>query len=275
MSQAIMTIVMVLVMAVSSLGGMTAEMQEPASFDAKISADVQTLMLMTGNSASMDQEATAAVSDIFSALTLKGTADQEKIELGLFAGEQEETLLTLGAKKDGEAVTVASSLLGSQVIGVSAEEVQAIMEQMGSSVNTAAIGGIPEVDKEQMQKDSAELTEKLTKAFEAKMGETENGEFTVDGIAFTSRTPVNMTYEEAAELLLTSVKELIEKESYQQFLQAMQQSQNQDLAAEIDKAIEKIRNGEAEKFDTFELAAYADALLETYRHSFGTDGQGG
>ena len=33
MSQAIMTIVMVLVMAVSSIGGMTAEMQEPASFD--------------------------------------------------------------------------------------------------------------------------------------------------------------------------------------------------------------------------------------------------
>ena len=251
MSQAIMTIVMVLVMAVSSLGGMTAEMQEPASFDAKISADVQTLMLMTGNSASMDQDATAAVGDIFSALTLKGTADQERIELGLFAGEQEETLLTLGAKKDGEAVTVASSLLGSQVIGVTAEEVQAILEQMGSSVNTDAISGIPEIDKEQMQKDSAELTEKLTKAFEEKMGETENGEFTVDGLAFTSRTPVKMTYEEAAELLLTSVKELIEKESYQQFLQAMQQSQNQDLAAEIDKAIEKIRNGEAEKFDTF------------------------
>ena len=91
------------------------------------------------------------------------------------------------------------------MIGVSAEEVQAIMQQMGSSVNTAAIGGIPEVDKEQMQKDSAELTEKLTKAFEEKMGETENGEFTVDGLAFTSRTPVNMTYEEAAELLLTSV----------------------------------------------------------------------
>ena len=33
MSQAIMTIVMVLVMAVSSIGGMTAEMQEPASFE--------------------------------------------------------------------------------------------------------------------------------------------------------------------------------------------------------------------------------------------------
>ena len=258
MSQAIMTIVMVLVMAVSSIGGMTAEMQDPASFDAKISADVQTLMMMTGNGASMDQDALTAVGDIFSALTLKGTADKDRVELGLFAGEQEETLLTIGAKKDGEAVTVASSLLGSQVIGVTAEEVQAIMQQMGSSMNTAAIGGIPEVDKEQMQKDSAELTEKLTKAFEEKMGETENGEFTVDGIAFTSRTPVNMTYEEAAELLLTSVKELIEKESYQQFLQAMQQSQNKDLAAEIDKAIEKIRNGEAEKFDTFELAVYAD-----------------
>lgn len=258
MSQAIMTIVMVLVMAVSSIGGMTAEMQEPVSFDAKISADVQTVMMMTGNGASMDQDALTAVGDILSALTLKGTADKDRVELGLFAGEQEETLLTLGAKKDGEAVTVASSLLGSQVIDVTAEEAQAIMQQMGSSVNTAAIGGIPEVDKEQMQKDSAELTEKLTKAFEAKMGETENGEFTVDGIAFTSRTPVNMTYEEAAELLLTSVKELIEKESYQQFLQAMQQSQNKDLAAEIDKAIEKIRNGEAEKFDTFELAVYAD-----------------
>ena len=101
MSQAIMTIVMVLVMAVSSIGGMTAEMQEPASFDAKISADVQTLMMMTGNAASMDQDALTAVGDIFGALTLKGTADKDRVELGLFAGEQEETLLTLGAKITG------------------------------------------------------------------------------------------------------------------------------------------------------------------------------
>ena len=182
--------------------------------------------------------------DIVGALTLKGVADKDNAELDMLAGD--DVMLSIGVKnaEDGGLIA-ASSLLGSQVISVSAETVQALQQQMQASMTeaSAGMGGLENLDKEQIAKDFAEIVEKAMKAFEEKKGETETGDFTVDDLKFTAKTPVNMTYTEFMELVLNSAKELLAKESLQPVVQAA--SKDKDLIAEIDKEIEKLNRDPA------------------------------
>ena len=109
------------------------------------------------------------------------------------------------------------------------------------------------LDREQLAKDAAEAGEKLAQAIEAKKGETETGEFTIDEMTFTGKTPVNMTYDEFLELLLTAAKELAAKDS----VKPLAEMSGKDIAAELDKAIEEIQKQENKP--EFSLTAYTDA----------------
>ena len=250
----ILSIVMVIVMAFSSIGGVTAALKEPVSFDAKINVDADGILALAGTAATEETKQTITiVKDIVGALTLKGVADKDNAELDVLAGD--DVMLSIGVKnaEDGGLIA-ASSLLGSQVISVSAETVQALQQQMQASMTeaSAGMGGLENLDKEQIAKDFAEIVEKAMKAFEEKKGETETGDFTVDDLKFTAKTPVNMTYTEFMELVLNSAKELLAKESLQPVVQAA--SKDKDLIAEIDKEIEKLNSmPEEEKPETMHV----------------------
>lgn len=261
----ILSILLVIVMAFSSIGGATAVLEEPASFDAKINVDADALLALAGNVEVTDEnkQAISIAGDVLNALTLKGVASKDSAELDLFAGE--DVLLSIGVKnaEDG-GLLAASSLLGSQVISVSAETIQGLQKQMMASSAGASelLGEIQNVDQEQLAKDIAEVVGKLSKELSGKLGETETGEFTVDDMVFTKKTPVNITYTEATELLLNSVKELLGKESMKPFANLL--SQKSDVNGEIDKAIEKIKNQPEKEKSDFSATVYADDNGNTY-----------
>ena len=268
MSQ-IFAIILAIAVAFSSVGGMTAALEEPVSFDAKISVDAEALLAMSGATGAPATEETEqtmkVVGDILGAITLKGVATSDAAELDLLAGE--DVALSIGVKTGESGTTVASSLLSSDVIFISPEVMEQYRQQMMSAVSAQSSGmdmngmaALQTLDKEQIAKDAAEVGEKLIQAFEAKKGETETGEFTVDDMTFTAKTPVNMTYAELVELLLTSTKELTAKES----LKPLFEMSGKDMGAEIDKALEELKNQPESDHPEMELAVYTNAENAAY-----------
>lgn len=260
MSQ-ILSVILVIVMAFSSMGGMTSGIEDAVSFDAKISVDAEALLALAGTEGAEVPEETVqgikVAGDVLNALTMRGTATKEAAELVLLAGE--DIMLSIGVKGEEKGYTVASSMLSSDVIFVSNETLEQMkqeMEQSGASVSmdTGSLDAMQNLDNEQIRKDCEEVGNKLTQAIEAKKGETQTGDFNVDGLAFTGRTPVNMTYPEFAELLLTCVKELAEKES----LKPIMQMYPKNMGEEIDKAIEELKKQPEEDYPEIELVIYTD-----------------
>ncbi len=297
----IVSILLALALAFTSMGGVTANIEDTVSFDAKISLDVEAIMALSGQTAQEglteaaqkqleeQKEIVKVIGDIISSLTLRGVASKDTAEAVILAGDS--VALSIGMKKDDTGVKAASSLLPNNVIFISNELIQMMQEQMeqqaqqlaeqtaaltgegqvpmagsvqsaASSMDPQAIAAILEkLDKEQIAKDIEEAGKKLTEGIEAKKGETETGEFTVDDMTFVSKTPVNMTYPEFVEFLLTGAKELAAKESLKPLLDAT----GKDFGAEIDKAIEELKKQpESDYPDVFDLAVYTDADNCTY-----------
>ena len=117
------SMIMVIVMVFSAVAGMAESVQEPKSIEVKISLDVQKVMAMSGTVTAENAEQSAqivkVIEDALNVLTIRGVCDQETYELDLYAGE--DLLASAGIQAKGEGITVASSLLGSQVISVSPE----------------------------------------------------------------------------------------------------------------------------------------------------------
>ena len=217
-------------------------------------------MLMGGTEEATKQA--EMISNLLDAITIKGTSYKDSAELNLVAGS--ESFLTIGGRSTAEGLTLASSLLGENVIYASQEEVQKLMEQ--STSGTAATAGaanvdfkelteaIKSLDQKQIEKDCNDIEESIRKAIEEKKGEKETGEFTVDGFTFTSRTPVNMTFEELMELEINSVKEMLGKESLKPVTDIL--GKNTDISAELDKALEELKNQPDDKKYNMDLAIY-------------------
>ena len=283
------SIILAIVMAFSSVGGMFAGSEEAVSFEAKIGVNAEALMQMAGSAggaltgitgtaagagtaesaeaAEEAQQTFKVVGDIMNALTLKGVAAKDTTELEILAGE--DIALSIGVKNTEEGALLASSLLGDNVVSVAAQTLEQMQQEMMSAmtsgsagVNMDAVAQMQNLDQEQMTKDFMEVSEKLEQAFEAKKGETETGEFTVDGQTYTSRTPVNMTFGEFLELLLTSMKELLGKESMQPVLQMY--GKDKDIVAEIEKALEELKNKPEEELPEMTLAIYTDGAVSYY-----------
>ena len=296
----IVSILLAIALAFTSVGGLTANIEDTVSFDAKVTLDAEAIMALsgqnsleqltaaTGNKMEEQKEIVKVAGDIISSLTLRGVASKDAAEAAILAGDS--VALSIGMKKDDSGVMAASSLLSNNVIFISAELIQQMQDEMQKqqeqlaqqaaalaegqipavgSVQSAASGMDPQaiadilekLDKEQIAKDIEEAGKKLTEGIEAKKGETETGEFTVDDMTFVSKTPINMTYPEFVEFLLTGAKELAAKESLKPLLDAT----GKDVGAEIDKAIEELKNQpESDYPEVFDLAIYTDADNCTY-----------
>ena len=293
-TSSIISVILAIALAFTTMGGMTANIEDTVSFDAKVSLDAEALLAVSGANAEIPEELAEAyqqqieeqkqtmkvVGDIISALTVRGVASKDAAEAVILAGES--TALSLGVKQGDAGVIVASSLLPSDVIFVSDDLIRQMQDQMAKqqtqaqaqlqqaqSAQAAAAGldlqaisgALEKLDKDQIAKDIEETLQKLDEGIEAKKGETETGEFTVDGMVFVSRTPINMTYPEFAEYMLTGAKELVSKES----LKPLADAAGKDLAAEIDKKIGELKNQpETDWPETFELAVYTDAANGAY-----------
>ena len=108
---------------------------------------------------------------------------------------------------------------------------------------------------------------KVTAAFQEKLGEPETGSFTVGGVEFTQKTPVNCTTKEAAEIVLTAVKDILSNQNVAAVLSASGQDFNPEKVGEL---LESLQNQDEAELPVLSAAIYAgdegnsafDLLLE-------------
>ena len=258
-------ILLALIMAFSSIGGAPVKQEGPMSFDAKISLDAEAVMAVSGTAVSEETaQTTKAIEDILDTLTLKGFSDKDLGEIDLYAGS--DLLLSIGGKNAEDGLRIASSLFDNQVIFISNEMMQASRQQIMASAQgmnlQALVDALKNLDEEQLQKDYIEICENIVKAVEEKKGETENGSFTVDGLTFTAKTPVNITYTELMTVTLNGLKELISKDYMKPVIEAL--NSNQDLAASIDESIRRLNDQPEEEKPELQVAVYSDEKGNTY-----------
>ena len=152
----IVSILLALALAFTSMGGVTANIEDTVSFDAKISLDVEAIMALSGQTAQEglteaaqkqleeQKEIVKVIGDIISSLTLRGVASKDTAEAVILAGDS--VALSIGMKKDDTGVKAASSLLPNNVIFISNELIQMMQEQMEQQAQqlaeqTAALTG--------------------------------------------------------------------------------------------------------------------------------------
>ena len=266
----VLTIILAVIMALSPAAGSVVNPDQPFAYEAHLSLNADNIASIVRNTGAPMPEETlqtlGAVEDILNAITFEGTVGLDKVELKLTAGD--DTLLTAGVKYDEKGAVIASSLLGSQVVTVTDETIRKMQEeQMNSAAQSMSFAdyrslmdAMRQLDKEQIEKDCVEAGDKLAAAIEQKKGETETGEFTVDGMIFTGKTPVSVTSAEFVELLLNSFKELVQKDS----LKPITQNSGKEVAIRIDEMIKNLKESPEEQQPKLELAIYTDANGSAY-----------
>ena len=265
-----LTIMLAVIMAFAPLGGSTVKLDEPISFDVSMKLDAEAVMALASDTGAEIPEETQrsfkAIGDILNAITFEGVVAYDAVELSVLTGES--SVLSAGVKYNDDGAVIASSLLGSQVVTVTDETIRKMQEeQMNSAAQSMSVAdyrslmdAMRQLDKEQIEKDCVEAGDKLAAAIEQKKGETETGEFTVDGMIFTGKTPVSVTSAEFVELLLNSFKELVQKDS----LKPITQNSGKEVAVRIDEMIENLKESPEEQQPKLELAIYTDANGSAY-----------
>jgi hypothetical protein len=262
---------MALALFFSALGGVNTQ-DGPVYVEAGIRVDMeaaealvsqtQTALPASGTAEGGQAEATMEMItrgvDILNTLKIRGVADGGAAELQLVSGN--DVLLSLGGKASDAGVTLASSLLGSQVFFVPSYMLSKMTEQMTAAAPAA--GQIPEIDPEQLTKDLTAFRERIIQEIQGRIGETETGAFEADGYSFTARTPVNMTAEEMAELVLTQAKILLTGEALSGAVASL--SGNQDIAAELDKRLEELKNLPEDRKTDMTLFLYSAGESDEY-----------
>ena len=265
-----LTIILAVIMAFSPLGGATVNLEEPISFDASIQLDTEAVAALAADTGKEMPEETQqtfkAIADILNAITIEGVAAYDAVELSVLTGET--SLMSAGVKYNDDGAVIASSLVGPQVFTVTEETIRQMQEErMNSAAQSMSfadyrslLDAMRQLDRAQIEKDCVEAGDKLAKAIEEKQGETETGSFTVDGMAFTGKTPVNISFAEFAEVLLNCFKELIQKDS----LKPLTQKSWKETANRIDEMIENTKNQPEEQQPLFALITYTDANGSMY-----------
>ena len=231
--------------------------------------------------------------DIVNAISWRATADKDAMELALNAGEDELISLGAKENEDGghtiassllgdNAISVSADFIKSMMsqmsssmmsqfgglagqfgvtteadgttnMGATAGEGEGSVSTESGSGTTSIADMLGDVDMEQIKKDSTEYSTALMTEIMSKIGEPEAGEYTVDGLVFTARTPINLSLEELEEISLTHTKTFLEKDSMKNMLSKFGAS---DAASGLSSALESIKNMPEEKKYNSSFAIY-------------------
>jgi len=264
-------ILSIIVAVVMALSGMTATMTDAVTAEVNLTANKEAILSLDAGTAPADEAAANAAdqtamiglgADVLNGLGIRGTADNKALELVI--SKDGNTLINVGLQMDESGVTLASNLLGNQVLSLSGETMTKIMEEMAKATQTAEANDpmssimqtIQNIDFQKLSEEVTAITGKAMAEFQSKIGEPETGVFEMDGTAFNAKTPINITDQELALLGLNLAKEILAIETIQPVLQMI--PNGADLAAEIDKKIEEATNMTAEaRFET-DIALYTN-----------------
>ena len=265
---------MALMMAFSMITGAMPIPEDPTFFELSMSTDqdaLQEALLQLGAAGSAEdpsamQETIEAISGLVNAVSIRGTANSKNAELVIRASGEPVASLSL-QKREGETA-LASTLLPGIVLTLGDEFAQAQLEQLTTVQGTGdqqmdlntLTEALSKVDTEVFLNDINVASQKLTAALDGKMN-SENvqvGEFEVNGYLFSAALPLDLTFEEVTELLLTFVKDVVSSEGIKPLLELAPDS---DIAAEIDKAIENVK---ANPQYTLEATMYSNEAGDSY-----------
>lgn len=263
-----LSVLMALVMAFACIGGVFAEGTGTLNIEAEVHIDKDALLSLPGTTEENKQQI-ALAADLLNVLKANLLTDGKVFQISLKA--EDDALLDIGLKADGQGITLSSSLLGSKVIYLSAEVMKQLM-QAGQAGQSAQIPGgfnvqeitevIKGLDKEQIAKDVSECVQDFSAKIQAKVGEPETGSYEVDGMVFTTKVPVNLTFDELMEMVITFAKNIVTKDSLSPLMKVL--AKDKDVGAALDKKIEEIKNMPAEEKFDMNIAVYSNETGDTY-----------
>ena len=169
---------------------------------------VMNLAAMTG--AEMD-EATAAmmpiVFNIINGLGLKAAVKGTDAQIDVLLKDTSVAALNLSMNDQG--IVITCDAIPTYAFTVSAETIQALLNQIMESM-PADMGSI---DPEALGEAIGNAIGNAINTILSKAGETEMGDFNVDGMSFNARIPVNITTKELALITMNMVKEIVAEPS--------------------------------------------------------------
>lgn len=276
MKKSILAFVMALVLAFGCIGGVSAENVNteakktgPVTFDAEFGMDTEQIAAFTGSAMTEDnKKALKLMGDLFSVLKLHAVVDPEQKAGEIMLKADDDILVSGGLKADAKGITLASSLTGDQVVLISVALIKEFAKQLSSAQAKGGfniqelISAVKGLDREKVGKDLTAVFQEFAGKIQAKIGEPETGEFSVDGMTFTARMPVNITYEEMVDALAGVLKGVLKAESLQPVVQLF--AKGEDLGAKLDAKLEEGKKKLAEDRITTSLYVYSDEKGNTY-----------
>jgi len=261
-----LSFVLAIVLAFSCIGCVSAEGKGAVTIEAEIGLDKEQAAAQTAQGGEVPAETKQMmdlVGDLLGVAKLRAVVDLDQKAGQLELTAENETIISIGLRSDGKGISLASSLLGDQVLFMSSELMKQFMQQASSA--QASAGGlnvqeltetINKLDKEQFSKEMTEVGQEFVAAFQDKIGQPEPGEYEVDGMMFTARTPVNLSYVELMEILTNTAKSFLSKESIQPVLKLF--SKGEDVAAKLDKDFEDLKKKAEEQKTELSVVIYTD-----------------
>lgn len=262
------SVLMALVMAFACIGCVSAEEQRAVTVEITASLDKEALSAMPGMTEESKQQI-EFFSDILNVLKLNAVIDGQAIQMDVMA--EDDKLFTLAGRKDNKGITVASSLLGNNVIQIVPEKMAQLMQSAGGTGMPQISGSFDiqkiieiakSLDMKKVSADMLECVQDFIGKFQAKVGEPETGSFEVDGQTFTMKVPINMTVDELLEMGVSFFKGIVTKESVAPLMKAL--AGDKDIGAAIDKWFEEAKKTPEDQKPDMEMAVYANESGDSY-----------
>lgn len=257
-----------LVLAVACIGCAFAEDLPALTLEAEARIDKDVLQEIPGLADESRQQA-GLVADILNALkfslVISGNAGQLTLKT------DKDTVADLGLQADENGINIASSLLGDKVIQVPREAIQSAVQTQSDAGADAAANGIDpkeiaeavkKLDPQKVAEDLVECFQNLTAKIELKIGAPEAGTWEVDGMTFTAKVPVNLTFDDMMELFEGFAGDFLGRESVSPLTQI--KYKGQEVGPLILRKIGEIRKMPENRKPEITMTAYMNDNGDTY-----------
>lgn len=252
----IMAIIMMLTAVCGGFG--QAKLKNPVTVEIGVGIDGE---IPEGMISGTTPEMAAGIVELINVLSIAFSADATASELTIKLADN--PVASLGVKDSGATWQAVSDLFPGTVLTLTKEEADALTQQLlASTVPAGTISALTSLtdllakfDVEALTPIIDAKTQELVAAFEAKFSEYEKGEYLVGDKTYTQKSVLNMTFKEAATLLITAVKDILAEES----VAALITSLGGDLSTlNMDETLTNITNTTDEEAPDLIVAKYLD-----------------
>jgi len=164
-----------------------------------VNVNSSAVMQLIGSAAGMEDtvgNVLSILNNLKIKLAMKGQAGQLDMSL------KNKQLIALGFGAENGGYTLVCDLLPEYAFHLSAETLQKINQELSKSIPT-------DINVNEAAKALLRPLDNLLNAVSQKVGAPESGSYTVDGMEFNARIPVDLTKKEAELLLLQYAKEVV------------------------------------------------------------------